>query len=292
MTKYFAVGLFAVLMCSCEGRKLEEEATQKSKAFFKALKAPDENKMIDQYSAFKKFDTYFKSDSAATTSAHYEDDRVRVQIRNRFTNGIGKLSERDIILFFKKDSAGVLKIFDSKGLSDFSEKNEYKFGRKCGCITASDSTDQQMLKGMARSHELMMEKAIDLYLQLKRDIRVTDWSWETLYSGSVSGKGIVLNKSGFDVPHLKYSITFRDRAGNVTTKDDGYITYDKINAGDSKSFSFYTDYVGNANRASIDLVFDDDLIFNYLAEKEWAGNECMAFLTSQPDTKQKSEQAK
>ncbi len=59
------------------------------------------------------------------------------------------MNEKDIKLFLKKDSTKQLYIYDSKGLSDFFEKDEYKFGINTGCISATtDTSDQQILKAI------------------------------------------------------------------------------------------------------------------------------------------------
>ena len=120
----------------------------------------------------------------------------------------------------------------------------------------------------------MLDKAIDVYIELVRDIKVVNFSWENLYSGSASGKAIVRNNSKFSVPKLKYKVTFKDGYGNSITSEDGYVTYGVLEPGENKSFSFYSSYVGGALRATMDLKFDDDLIYEYLAKKAWTGKEC------------------
>ena len=97
------------------------------------------------------------------------------------------------------------------------------------------------------------------------------------------GAGIVKNNSTFSVPNLKYKITYKTGAGEEVTNDDGYVDYDVIEAGESKSFTFYTSYVGNATKASIELTFDDDLIYKYLAKKKWTGKECDEYFKKNPE---------
>ena len=53
---------------------------------------------------------------------------------------------------------------------------------------------------------------------------------------------------------------------------------------ESKSFTFYSSYVAGASRASIELLFDENLIFKYLAAKDWTGNECEEYFKNHPDT--------
>lgn len=260
---------------SCEISKLETEARKKAISFFSALKENDESTLIAMYSKFKNFDTYYKSDSFKINSVSSKKDIITVSIYNRFTNGFGKLSESHISLFLKKDSTGQLKIFDSKGLSKLDSKDEYLFGISTGCINKDmDTTDQQMLKALKKAKLVMLDKGVDVYLELKKNIQVVNWNWESGYGGSASGKGIVKNGSTFSIPQLKYKITYKTSSGEAITTDDGYVTYDRLKAGESRSFSFYTSYVGSSSRASIDLEFDEDLIFKYLSNKDWTGREC------------------
>lgn len=269
---------------SCDSSKLKKEAETKSKDFFSVLKDGDEKKLTVLYPGFEKFDTYFKSDSARIKYTFEKNGIVTVFVHNRFTNGYGKLSEKEISLIFKKDSTGQLELIDSKGLSGFDEKDEYIFGINTGCINKStDTTDQQIVQAIKKAKIVMLDKALDVYLELKSQIKVVNWSWESGYRGSASGKGIVKNGSTFSVPKLKYKVTYKNSQGDEITSDDGYISYDVIDAGESKSFTFYTSYVANASRATIELSFDDDLIYKYLAKREWTVKECDEYFKKNPE---------
>ena len=176
-----------ILLSSCESSKLKSEAEKQTKDFFSALKNGDNKKMLELYNGVANFDSYYKSDSVKINSVNIEDGIVTVLAHNRFTNGFGKLSEKDISLFFKKDSTGQLKFYDSKGLTGFDENDEYIFGVGVGCISKkNDTTDQQIFKALKKSNMVMMDKAIDVYLELKSEIAVTSWSWESGYGGSAS----------------------------------------------------------------------------------------------------------
>lgn len=285
MKKILIALLIITLFTSCESKKIKKEAENQTKQFFGYLKQSDEERLKQLYNGFENFETFYKSDSASIKSSSFEDGIAIVEVKNSFTNGMGKYTNKEILFFFRKDSIGKLKLIDSKGLTDFSEKNEYKFGVKTGCITKADTTDQQILTSLKKSHELLLDKGVDVLVELMRDVRVTKWSWETLYSGSASGHGIVVNNSRFDIPSLKYTVTFKSSSGSVITTEKGLVSYDEILAGGSTSFSFYSSYTGGATIASIELNFDDDLILNYLAEKKWTGKEYEEFLKLHPVAK-------
>lgn len=275
---------FVTVFASCESSKLKRESEIKAKEFFAALKSGDEKRLTILYSGFSKFDAYYKSDSVSVSNSSEKNNVIAVSVHNRFTNGFGKLTEKDISLIFQKDSSGKLKIIDSKGLSDFADKNEYIFGINTGCIRKeSDTTDQQILKALEKTKVVMLDKALNVYMELKTQLRIVNWDWESGYGGSGSGKGIVRNGSTFSVPKLKYKVTYKTSSGDLVTSDEGYITYDAIDAGESKSFTFYTSYIGNATRATIDLDFEEDLIYNYLAKKDWTGKECEEYFKKHPE---------
>jgi hypothetical protein len=75
-----------------------------------------------------------------------------------------------------------------------------------------------------------------------------------------------------------------DQFGNTITSDDEYVTYDAPDAGESKSITFYTSYIGGALKVSTEMVFDDDMILKYLSKKDWTGNECEEDFKIHPDT--------
>lgn len=267
-----------IFLASCDSSKTNKEAEAKAKAFFAALKEESPLKAEQLYPDFGKFESYYKSDSAKINSVTEKNGIVTVSALNSFTNGYGKLTQKDILLFFKKDSLENLALYDSRGLSSFEDKDAYKFGVKSGCVDlANDTTDQQLRIALMKAELLMIDKALEVYTQLLKGVKVVNWEWESGYGGSASGKAIVKNNSTFRVPRIKYKVTYKDRRGNDITSDDGVVSYDAIDAGDSKSFSFYTSYVGNASKATISLDFDQDQIMEYIATTDWTGTECQGY---------------
>jgi hypothetical protein len=274
-----------VFAFSCQPDKLKKEAESKTKEFFLTLKNEDERGLARLYPGFNKLEQYYKSDSGKIVSTTEANGVVTVAVDNRFTNNFGKLSQEKIFLYYKIDSLGSPILYDSKGLSDFSENDDFIFGSKTGCIDKrTDTTDQQIIRKLKKARQVMVDKAIVTYLELKTNVRVINWNWESGFGGSASGHGIVRNSSTYSIPKLRYKVTYKDQFGNDITSDDGYVTYDVLDAGESKSFTFFTSYIGGASQASIELVFDDDMIFKYLSKKDWTGNECEEYFKSHPDT--------
>lgn len=274
----------SIFLFSCESKRLKQETEIKAKDFLKALKNGDESQLVSIYPNFATFDSYLKSDSARIESIVVNDNFITVSAQNKFTNGFGKQTDRNILLFFKRDSLDKISLEDSRGLFLYEEVDEYVSGIKAGCInTATDTTDQQILKGIKKSKLVIHDRAVQVYAELQNNISVVSWEWESGYGGSASGKGIVSNKSTYSVPQLKYKIIYKTGSGNEITTDDGYVSYDVIEAGERKSFTFYTSYSGDASKASIELIFDEEPIFKYLKDADWTGNECWEYFKKNPE---------
>lgn len=247
----------------------------------------EQNKDSFRISGIGKLPSYYKSDKIEIKEIKgLKNKEVLVIVANEFTNGYGKQFNRDIKLYMRPDSTDSKKyiVFDSEGFCGFDpeDDNEYKFAIKTGCIDeAADITDQQKAAKLHTARMMMLREYFDVLVELRSQITIKNWSWEKSYYGdSASGKGICVNNSTFDVPKLKYRVKYFDRSDNLITDDDGYITYDVLKSGSSRAFTFYTSYVGNARSASITVEFDDDLIENYIADKDYTGNEYKEYLAN------------
>lgn len=273
--------IISIITVGCnQNKKLAEQTT---KDFFEAIKNSNDDKILELYPEFINIDTYYKSDSIIIKEIESNNEDVKVKVENKFKNGFGKSFTQSIELYLKPDSLNskVLKIYDSKGIRNYFDDDDYQFALNTGCIDKkADITDQEIAVKLKIAKEMIIAYSVDVLIELKKDVKVTKWSWESGYRDSASGKGIVINNSGFDLPNLKYIVTYYDYNGNQVTSDDGYVTYDTFYAGTSKSFTFYTSYVGNAKSANISLTFDDEMIIKYVSKKKYEGNEYDLYLKS------------
>ena len=278
------LALTTLMIVSCNSPKKKQNAENEVKKFYSAIREGNEEKMKALYDGAGLLSSYYKSDTASIVETILKDnDEICIKTLNQFTNGFGKKFNQEIIFYLKPDSVNKLDyyIYDSKGLCGYDDNSTYSFAKKTGCLTKDDVSDQQIAKKLKIADEILLLKSIDVYLDLKTNVKVVNWSWQTGWGGSASGKGIVKNSSTFNLPELKYKITYKDSYGNEITTDDGYVTYDKLYSGASKSFTFYTSYVGNASRASIELVFSDKMIMDYVASKDYTGKEYQEYLSSE-----------
>ncbi len=281
---YLLLVLVSCLLFSCTDKN-KEAATQTVQSFFNSIKNDKSEKLLELYPNFKNIGSFYKSDSIKVQSVKLlNDDKYEIIVENHFTNGYGKKFNQDISLFLDKnpDSKDIeYFIYDSKGICNFEDKDEYAFAQKTGCISKEDITDQQISKKLDAAADMMKKYFLEMYIKLRTEVQITTWEWESGYGDSANGKGIVKNNSDYDIPKPKYKITYKDRNGNEITTDDGYITYDKLHSGSSKAFTFYTSYVGSgAQKASIELDFDTDFIIKCISDAEYTGNEYRDFINS------------
>ena len=248
--------------------------------FFSAVSENDTTKMWNLYPALKDYSIYYKSDECVIREKETKeltDEKVSVTVDNSFTNAFGKKFNQTITLFLKPngDNKDTYKIYDSKGIADYKNGNIfYTFSTKTGCIDKNaDLTDQEIIQKLKIAQKMMTNYYFDIYVKLQCLVFVTSSNWELGYGNSASGKIIVKNLSGFNLPNLKYKVKYYDSRGNEVTSDNGYVTYDMFMSGNSKSFTVYTSYVGNATKAKIDLDFDAEMILNYVANQDYTGKE-------------------
>lgn len=274
--------IMLLLSCKNESKKLTEKTVR---LMFNGVSTDAADSILKAYPDFEKIGSYYKSDSISITEIKNDgNDKVTVNVKNYFTNGYGKKFNQDIILYLKPidNSNSAYIIYDSKGVRSYEEDDYYKFATKTGCIKKEDVTDQQIAKKLKAANDMLTENVLKLYAELKSEVKITSWDWESGYGDSASGKGILKNNSIYDIPKPKFEITYKDGGGNEITTDDGYVTYDVLESGSSKAFTFYTSYVGNASRASVSIDFDMDLLIKYVSEKEYTGTEYEEFI-NKPD---------
>lgn len=262
--------LIVISLSSCSKNKSVAQKTAKD--FFASVKKGDETSMQKLYPKVTTLSSYYKSDTASIENVKsLDNDKYEIKFKNRYTNGFGKLTETEIYLYLrstnKDGEEAKYQIYDSKGLCDFSDNPIYAYAKRKGIITSKDVTDQQISSKMTTASLQLLDRASKIRSQLESQVRIVDWNWETNdYTSSASGDAIVRNSSPYDIPKLQYHVRYYS-GNNLITEDDGYVDYEELPAGSSKSFSFFTNYVGDASSANIRLVFDDEFIYELAAQQ-------------------------
>lgn len=272
MKKIITVLCLATGLVSCGYKKQAKEVTQE---FFSAIKNEKEEKMAELYPEVDNLQNYYKSDTIMIKNVEELDEKkYSVSLTNNFTNGFGKTTESNIIIYTKpkddkKPGDGYV-IYDSKGLCDLSDDPVYQYARRKGFVRGDSLTDQQVAKKCEEASDSLVADAGKFLVYLKENVTVANWNWETNdYSSSASGRGVVKNNTKYAIPDLKFEVTYLSRDGIEVTQDNGNVTYDEIRPYGMESFSFYTSYVGNASRARIVLEFDEEFILETVAKGEF-----------------------
>lgn len=285
MKKLFVFFLFLLIFGGCNYDKTKSKEVVKS--FFDFVKKEDIRQMIDLYPAIDSLKSggYCKSDSILIHNVSREKDSlIIVECTNVFTNHFGKRFDTSIVMYVRQLSKDKYIILDSKGFFSYKDDPLYSFALKTGCITNKDITDVEIGKKLITANGLLFSLIYDVYSELRYGVTVSTWSWETNdWTDSAHGRGIVKNSTSYSISGLKYIITYKNRKGQEITTDEGYVSYDKIAPWSSKSFSFYSGYVGNAVYASIDLEFDFTKIEEYVLSKNYSGNEYSTYIKSKSD---------
>lgn len=283
-----AIAILSSAFCSCSHEKEARAAVEK---FITAWKSADEVDMKDAYPDVEKLPSYYKADEASITEiSSGENDTYEAKVHMKFTNGFGKTFERDITFYVEpkeKDNKDSYIVFDSKGLCSFTESDSekyYKFAKSVGAIKPDYKTDVQIAQGMVDAMPLFLQYMLKAQLYLQENVTFSAFNWQKgYYSDYASGNAVCKNNTPYDIPNLKYKVTFY-RGDNVVTEDDGYIEYGSLKAGASTSVSFYTSYVGNASTARIEAVFDNDFIEELVANSRYDGTEYKESLKATNDS--------
>lgn len=274
------ITLFLVVFFIGCTSKEEKDIRKNVYDFFNAIKNSDNDFLTELYPTITNIGGYYMSDTIVISELKMiNNDSAVVRVENTYTNGIGKISKRNITLFLSKktqsegDSRFLIR--DSKNLNDFTENPFYYFAVKTGCVDKSKPVnDMEMASRLDKAVDLFGTIGVISLEELKEKVVVENWVWEKSYLNSARGNGFVKNNSSLTLNNLKYVVKFEDNSGNVLTTEDGYVDYGEINPWSSKSFSFYSSYIGNASKAKVSLEFDPEDIMKYINSKTYTGTEC------------------
>lgn len=238
----------------------------------------DEDILYNAYPLAKNLSQYYKIDNFTILDINkLEDKKFSIKVKCSFTNGFGKTYNHTMTFYLRpiKDSSKY-QIYDSKGFCanyNFDDQM-YCFAVKTGCVNQYDKTDQEIYKKMKIAADIYVHENMSIFFDIDKKLKIKRWGWEYSYN-IATGRGICVNSSQYYIYQPQYKIKYYDRKGNIITEDSGYITYDILPPGGSKSFSFYSGYIGNSERAQIEVIYNHEkTINNYILNiKEYTGNE-------------------
>lgn len=189
------------------------------------------------------------------------DSTIIVSVTHHWVNPYGVDNPTKMKFYMTKKGEKYI-ILDSKNFCIYDDDELYNFACKTGAIKSwCDTTDLSIsekisdVKSMYDLAKTHVKHTITSGLSVNKG-----WKWESGYSGDyATGKAIVSNNTSFPIRKPKYKITyFKSDNKTVVTTDDGIVCYDVLMPGQSKSFSWYTSYIGNAQYAKISIEYDDE----------------------------------
>lgn len=269
----FAITLsifLTVFLQSCKStdkENINEEILVKEKVeamvenFFSAYNSNDLVKIFEIYPTVinLKGDVRESSNINIDDIIVYNDVYIVVNITNHWVNPLG-VDEVAKIKFYVTKKGETYKILDSKNFCLYKDIKLYNFALKTGAIDIfRDTTDIAISDRMTSATEFYDFNIDKITKDIKYGLNINKgWKWESPYfSDYATGGAVVTNNSIFPVRFPKYVITYKYNNGTVVTTDEGYVCYDILSPGESRSFSWYTPYVGGATQASIKVICDD-----------------------------------
>lgn len=211
---------------------------------------------------------YLKGDFRKSSSIDIElkdiivvnENNIIVNITHHWINPWGVDNTARMKLYIEKQGE-TYKILDTKNFCIYDNVKLYKFACKTGAIDLMrDTTDVSISKKISD-----VKYMYDLFLtatkyEIAKGLNINKgWKWESgYYSDYASGRAVVTNNSIYPIKQPKYKITYCKSDNTVVTTDEGCVCYDILMPGQSKSFSWYTSYIGDATKAKVTVICDDE----------------------------------
>lgn len=244
----------------------QEKVKETIEKFFKAYQGNDINTIASIYPNVITLAGDFRKSSNIDFDVNdiiiVNNNYIITNITHHWVNPLGADNVTTIKLHMIR-TGDSYKIIDSKNFCLYDELKLYNFACKIGSIKLHrDTTDIAISQKILNVTE-MYEKAKDLIKnRISSGLKIENWKWETgYYDDYATGKAIVKNNSIFPIKAPKYIVTYLYNNSTITT-DEGYVCYDVLMPEQSRSFSWYTSYVGYANKANIKVVCEDEAWIN------------------------------
>ena len=205
-----------------------------------------------------------------------KNDSVIVRCMNNYTDAKGTFRQDSVVIFITKDKDAEWYIYNSQGLITIDKDTEW-FGKKTGALGKKLMNDLQLAEVLCKLYSLMREKYWEQYIELKTQVEILNWSWETSYDGTAHGEARIKNKLPYSVSGIKYQVTYYDRQNNYMAEDDGSISK-TLNPEEKYNFTFWSSNAKYPSRARLTLEFSDRVVYNLLMTKYYTGTEYQEYI--------------
>ena len=269
--------IFLAILSSCSHKN---EAIELSRDFFTSLSDTTCGKPKDFYPRYDSLGIEAKSDVVDIDESEVteKNDTFTVRCYNNYTYREGTFRQDSVTLFITKNTEKQWFIYDSKGLITMDKDLEW-FGTVTGALGKKKLNDQALSKRIEQVRGMMYNKYFEVRLELASKVKISNWSWETSYSGEAHGEGRVVNNLNYSISGVKYHVNYYDRSGNFMAEDEGSISK-TLYSGEKYNFTFWSSNAKNPSTANLRLEFSDNLILKIIKEQDYAGKEYKEYMKS------------
>ena len=273
--RYVAFTLLIILVLSSCSHK--NEAIELTRSFFTSLSDSTYGSPADFYPQYDSLRIEAKSDVVDIDESGImeKNDSITVRCMNNYTDAKGTFRQDSVVIFITKDKDSEWYIYNSQGLISIDKDIEW-FGKKTGALGKRTMYDLQLAEVLSNLYSLMREKYWEQYFELKTQVEILNWSWETSYDGTAHGEARINNKLPYSVSGIKYQITYYDRQNNYMTEDEGRVSK-TLNPNEKYNFTFWSSNAKFPTKANLRLDFSDKTVYELMKEKLYTGKEFEEF---------------
>ena len=259
-----------MILSSCSHKN---EAIELSRDFFTSLSDSTYGSPTDFYPRYDSLGIEAKSDvvDIEESDVMEKNDTLIVRCYNNYTNSEGTFKQDSVTLFITKNEEKQFYVYDSKGLIVMDKDLEW-FGTETGAFGKKLPNDQALAKRIEQVRSMMWNKYIDVRAELATKVKISNWSWETSYSGDAHGEGRVVNNLDYSVSGIKYHVNYYDRKGDFMAEDNGSISK-TLYPGEKYNFTFWSSNAKYPHTANLRLEFSDNMILKIIKEQSYTGKE-------------------
>ena len=266
--------LITLVLSSCSHK---HEAIELTRSFFTSLSDSTYGSPADFYPQYDSLQIEAKSDVVDIEESEIteKNDSIIVRCMNNYTDARGTFRQDSVVIFITKDKDSEWYIYNSQGLISIDKDIEW-FGKKTGALGKRTMYDLQLAEVLSNLYSLMREKYWEQYFELKTQVEILNWSWETSYDGTAHGEARINNKLPYSVSGIKYQITYYDRQNNYMTEDEGRVSK-TLNPNEKYNFTFWSSNAKFPTKANLRLDFSDKTVYELMKEKLYTGKEFEEF---------------
>ena len=266
--------LITLVLSSCSHKN---EAIELTRSFFTSLSDSTYGSPADFYPQYDSLQIEAKSDVVDIEESEIteKNDSIIVRCMNNYTDARGTFKQDSVVIFITKDKDSEWYIYNSQGLISIDKDIEW-FGKKTGALGKRTMYDLQLAEVLSNLYSLMREKYWEQYFELKTQVEILNWSWETSYDGTAHGEARINNKLPYSVSGIKYQITYYDRQNNYMAEDEGRVSK-TLNPNEKYNFTFWSSNAKYPTKANLRLDFSDKTVYELMKEKLYTGKEFEEF---------------